>query len=395
MKIAHQLKAKSLILAAIILTAVIFSPTGGLSAAVWTVPASAGNEDVWPAVADIEATSYMVIDLTDGKTLLADHPDDRVFPASTTKIMTALLALETGDLDQVITVSAQAVQLSANASKAGLLAGEQITLRDALAGLMLVSGNDAATAIAETLAGSTNAFAERMNARAEELGMTSTLFVNANGLHDANHYTTARDMTILAAAAWQYPLFRELAALERYSMPPTNLHPYSGWGLLTNTNRFLQFGNDVLGSEYISHYDGIKTGTTTQAGACLVSAATTVSGHELIAVIFGVPIDSVSSVFIDSRMLLSAAAAALPPAGTETVASESEGQTTASSELETLETTVPEDSPDGLVPEMPMWCIGLLLATGLVIIALFLICLKQRRQLQKQPVRRARRIRPR
>jgi len=289
--------------------AVSVSASAVAGAATW-LPAGdpAGTDGLWPAVNAIDARQYCVFDMTTDRFLIESQIDEPAFPASTTKILTAILALEADMLERTVTVSASAVELAAGSSKVGLIAGEEIQINDLLAGLMIASGNDAANAIAETMAGSQSDFAILMNAKADELGLTGTNFVNAHGLHDPAHVTTARDMAHLAAYAMQNDQFRELASLRQYNMPITNKHPYSGWGLFNNTNSFIQFGETALQSSLISQYTGIKTGTTTPAGSCLVSSAVTSTGHELIAVVFGVSPNSPVSIYAYSRTLFEAAA---------------------------------------------------------------------------------------
>ena len=226
--------------------------------------------------------------------------------------MTALLVIEAGDLERMVTVSAAAVNLPAGSSKVGLLAGEEVRVYDLLCALMVASGNDAANALAEHLGGDLPGFAQMMNDRALQLGLTGTHFTNPSGLHEQQHYSTARDMAVLTAYAMENELFREIFGLARYSMPITNLHPYTGWAMLNSTNRFMSFGETTLRSKWIANYLGGKTGTTAQAGNNLVLAAETQSGHELIAVLFGVPPRSVGNTSIFIRTLLETAAARLP-----------------------------------------------------------------------------------
>jgi D-alanyl-D-alanine carboxypeptidase len=272
----------------------------------------------WPTLAEIEGTAWLVLDCQTGETLLADNADLTVWPASTTKIMTAILTLEADILDKTVTVSPTAVNLPYGSSKVGYMAGEVVVVRDVLAGLMLGSGNDAANVLAETLGGSQEGFAAAMNQKAMELGLSGSHFSNPSGLHDELHYVTARDMAVLAAYAMKNEQFRDLVTTATYSMPATNMHPFSGWGMFNNTNRFIQFGKTALSSALLDHYQGIKTGSTDVAGNNLVSAAVTRNGHELVAVIFGVPLNSKKgNPYIYSRTLFEAAAAKLgTPAAT-------------------------------------------------------------------------------
>ena len=328
--------------AALLMTLLLILLAAGpaASAGTWTgQPADGSGLNSWPSVAQVEARNYLVLDSTTGQVLLAYNADTAAYPASTTKIMTAILALEADILGKTATVSESAVKLLSSSSKVGFIAGEIVQMRDVIGGMMTVSGNDAANVVAEKLAGSQESFAALMNKKAIGLGMTGTNYVNAHGLHDENHYTTARDMAVLAAYAMKNKQFRELVTLERYSMPATNKHPYSGWGMFINTNKFLQFGEDTLKSSLIDEYTGIKTGTTTPAGSCLVSAAKLKSGHELIAVVFGVTNKTTGNVYIYSRTLLNAAAEILaaggPTAAETTSAATSTDAATSAAPVET------------------------------------------------------------
>ena len=176
--------------------------------------------------------------------------------ASTTKIMTALLAVESGRLTETVTVPQEAV--GTEGSSMYLRTGEKILLSDLVYGLMLTSGNDAAVAIACFLDGGTEAFAARMNARAKALGLSDTHFVTPNGLHDPDHYTTAKDLALLGAAALENPFFAEIVRTQYRRTEGTN--PPT----LKNKNRLLW--------EYEGGI-GVKTGYTKAAGKCLVFAA--------------------------------------------------------------------------------------------------------------------------
>ena len=177
----------------------------------------------------LTAGSAILIEEESGDVIFEKNADVVMYPASTTKIMTVWLALEmlrdqsdesagTG-IYQKVTVSENAVNIAADESSAKLAAGEEVRLIDLMYAAMLLSGNDAATAIAEGLCGSVEGFAALMNQTAAALGCANTHFVNANGLHDENHYTTARDMAIIARAAMQNETFRDIAACTSYAMP--------------------------------------------------------------------------------------------------------------------------------------------------------------------------------
>lgn len=225
-----------------------------------------------PALPDpprVPARAAILVEADSGAVLYAKRADRPMHPASTTKILTALLVLERGNLDDVVTVSARAAITPG--SSMGLRAGLRIRLEDLLYGILLASGNDAAVAAAEHLAGSVQAFADWMNQRAWELGALSSHFENPHGLTAAGHMTTARDLAILAARALQHRVFREIACTPAADVCTVD----PGWiRILTNTNR-------LLGRQGV---EGVKTGTTSAAGNCLVASAVR-DGVRLIAVV--------------------------------------------------------------------------------------------------------------
>ena len=147
---------------------------------------------------DLSASAAILIEVNSGMVVYEKNADVRMYPASTTKILTTDLALLMGNLDDVVTTSATALQLEEKASVIPLSEGEQLPLENLLYATMVKSGNDGANVIAETISGSIYAFAETMNQYADSIGCTNTHFVNPSGLHDDNHYTTARDMALIA-----------------------------------------------------------------------------------------------------------------------------------------------------------------------------------------------------
>ena len=216
--------------------------------------------------------------------------DTQVYPASTTKILTCIIALEKGNLDDMVNVSAKAVDFGNGNSLMGLEEGDSYTLRDMLYGMMLPSGNDAAIAIAEHIAGSTDAYAELMNQKAQEIGMTHSHFVTVHGKQNENHYTTARDMALLTAYALNLSPkskeFREIVATKTYTAEsgPRAIP-------LVNSNRMLvdmpktETVPDPISCLYADAI-GVKTGDTNAAGKCLIAAAER-NGVTLIAVLYG------------------------------------------------------------------------------------------------------------
>ena len=218
---------------------------------------------------NMTATSAVVIEAKTGHIIYQRDANRKMFPASTTKMMTLITALESGNLNDIVTVSSNAS--GAEGSTLWLEVGDKMPLGDLLSGMMMISGNDAAIAIAEHVDGNVPKFAAHMTKRAKELGAKGTNFTNANGLPDANHYTTAYDLAILAAHGYSLPHFEEIVSTKEQTFPwvhdPTHL--------LRNENQMLwlyQGGN------------GVKTGYTDAAGRCLVSASNR-NGIQLIAVV--------------------------------------------------------------------------------------------------------------
>lgn len=207
---------------------------------------------------------------------------EQLYPASTTKILTCYLALQYGNLDDIVTVSENASNMASDSSVCGLKAGDQITLRDLLYGLMMRSGNDAAVAIAEYISGDAETFAGLMNTTAVSLGATGSHFVNPNGLPDDNHYTTVYDLYLIFNVAIQNETFLEILKTTDYTANYINAAgtPVSqDW---ISTNKYL------AGTETAP--DGItvlggKTGTTGDAGYCLVLLSQNASGQNLISIV--------------------------------------------------------------------------------------------------------------
>lgn len=233
------------------------------------LPALAGAEED-PSV--IEARAWLLLDATTGQVLLA-HEGERQLPiASTTKIMTAILAIERGKLDDLVTAGEKPYNTGGTTMLLEL--GEQQRLENLLYALMLESANDAAVAIAEHLAGSEERFAEWMNEKARSLGATGTHFVNSHGLHDPAHYSTARDLALIARYAMQNPTFRALSVVEEKEIPGAPGNPVRK---LVNRNRLLG---------YYEGANGVKNGFTEEA--LLTNVASARRGEtELIAVVLG------------------------------------------------------------------------------------------------------------
>lgn len=192
---------------------------------------------------------------------------EKMYPASTTKIMTAYLALTKANLDDTVTVSEHAVDQASDSSVCGLKAGDQIKMSDLLYGLMLKSGNDAAVAIAEHVSGSEEAFADLMNETARSFGATNSHFVNPNGLHDEAHYTCVYDLYLIFSHAIELENFMQLIQTTSYTAYYTDVNGAQTSQSWTNTNKYLN--GEVSQPEGITVLGG-KTGTTNAAGYCLV-----------------------------------------------------------------------------------------------------------------------------
>lgn len=213
------------------------------------------------------------------------NADETIYSASLTKMMTVLLAAEAFDnLDAPVTLGDDLFGplWAANASMAGFEPGETVAVRDLLYGALLPSGAECCAAIAVELDGSEEAFALRMNRRAQELGMENTHFVNATGLQDAQHVSTVRDLAFLLDAALDNPTFREVFTAQRYSTQPTNLHPD---GITVSSSVFSLMQDADLGGMTLL---GGKTGFTDEAGLCLATLAGA-DGEEYILVTAGAP----------------------------------------------------------------------------------------------------------
>lgn len=216
------------------------------------------------AAPKITARAAVLMDAVTGQVLYEKNGEERRPPASTTKIMTVLLALEVGDLKQEVTVSHRAA--TEEGASMGLKPGEKLTLEELIYGAMLCSGNDACVAIAEHIAGSEEKFVLMMNSRAKLIGARNTQFKNTNGLPQEGHYSTAYDLAEITRYALKNPFFRQIVSTKTWS----------GYG------RFLGNTNKLLWS--YEWADGVKTGTTSEAGNCLVASATR-GGRQLISVV--------------------------------------------------------------------------------------------------------------
>lgn len=269
--------------------------------------AISAEEVIRPAISDIAADSYIVIDRNTGETIIEYNSDKKINPASLTKVLTSIIAIETLKRDDVITTSEYAGTLPDGESKLDLLPGESMPFDDMLYGMLLVSGNDAAVAVGEHISGSRSAFAVLMNRKSEEIGTKGSSWTNPSGVTDAAHFSTAADLALLTRYALRLDLFREVVSTQVYSLPPTNKHPFTGWNVLENTNRLLRLQDSFYASQYIDEIIGVKTGTTSAAGSNLITAAHSTNGLDLICVINGVRERDARFIWIYTLSLLEAA----------------------------------------------------------------------------------------
>lgn len=217
----------------------------------------------------VDAKAAVLLELNSNTIIYSYNADERLYPASLTKVMTCMLALDYGDLDDTVTVSEAALQgLHEDGSSAGLVPGEQLSLRNLLYCIMLSSANEACNVVAEYLCGDVESFVDLMNKKAAAIGCQGTHFANPHGLHDDNHYTTANDLCLIARKALENPTFRDIATTTTYTVPATNLSEARD---LVTTN-FLT-SKDTVSDYYYPKAAGIKTGFTTPAGRCLISTA--------------------------------------------------------------------------------------------------------------------------
>jgi D-alanyl-D-alanine carboxypeptidase len=244
----------------------------------------------------ISADSAILVEVSTGRIIYEKNSTTQMYPASTTKMMTAILALENCDLQEMVTVSESAISnIPSGYVTSNLQVGEEISVNDLLYALMLPSANDAAYVLAEHIAGSVDAFADMMNIKAREIGCTGTHFVNPNGIHDSRHYSTAYDLYLIANYCMKNENFRTIVSTKEYTLPATNAY--------ANTDRSFTTTNDLINpdkSNYYKYAIGIKTGYTSMAGSCLVSEVSR-DGLDFIAVVLNS--DSDDKRFSDSIKL--------------------------------------------------------------------------------------------
>lgn len=234
--------------------------------------------------ADSSLHAAGLFDLKKEQVLYADKIHDKLFPASTTKVMTAYLTLKLGNLDDIVTVSSNATGFAADEQICNLEAGDTVTLYDLLCGLVLHSGNDSAVAIAEHLAGSVEAFADMMNTEAKSLGATNTHFVNPHGLQDEEHYTTAYDLYLMFNACVKDQRFLDIISMSSYTGTLT------GADGSVRTEQWLPTNYYSLGEAFPPYgveIFGGKTGTTDEAGSCVILYSQDLENNPYISIVMG------------------------------------------------------------------------------------------------------------
>ena len=226
--------------------------------------------------------SAILMEPKTGKILYSKDAFSRMYPASTTKLMTAILTLENCNLDDIVTVSHNAIySIPVGYSHASLQEGEELTVEQLLNVLLIPSANDAAVALAEHISGSVEEFANLMNNKAKELGCLDTHFVNPNGVHDENHYSTAYDLALIGMYAMKFDDIMRIAIVNQYTLPKTNKY--------NETNRIFNATNGLISKNneyYYPNATGLKTGYTDKSGYCIVATAKK-DDVELLEVVFG------------------------------------------------------------------------------------------------------------
>lgn len=249
---------------------------------------------------NVASSAAILVESSTGKILFEKNSHEKMYPASTTKVMTAILVLENCDLEEMATVSRNAVfSIPSGYVNCNLRENEQIRVKDLMYALMVKSANDAAVVLAEHISGSVESFADKMNEKAKELGCQNTHFVNPNGIHHENHYSTAYDLYLMARYAMKNETFRNYVSTTSYTLPATNQYPAQDRICLT-TNDMIRPNSRY----YQENVIGIKTGYTTEAKNCLISAARK-NNVELIGVVLhaGTNAEGLSERYIDTKAL--------------------------------------------------------------------------------------------
>ena len=245
----------------------------------------------------INAKASLIVEVNSGKIIHENNAKTKNYPASVTKILTAIIVLENCELDDIATVSENAISnIPSDYVVAPLFVGEKMKIEDLLYALLLKSSNDAAYVLAEHVGGSVEGFSDMMNKKAEELGCVNSHFVNPNGIHDNNHYTTAYDMYLIAKYAMENEKFAKIVSTYEYTLPATNKYSKND-RVMKSTNYFVNPNSKY----YDKNVKGIKTGTTLEAGNCLITD-TTKNGFDVITVVLGA--ETSDSKFSETRRMI-------------------------------------------------------------------------------------------
>ena len=254
----------------------------------------------------IDSPACILMESSTGKILYEKNANEVRYPASTTKIMTAILVLENCELTDVATVSHNAIySIPADYVTSNIKEGEELTIEQLLNVLLIPSANDAAIVLAEHMAGSVDKFADLMNEKAKEIGCKNTNFVNPNGVHNKDHVSTCYDLALIAQYAMKNETFREIVKKTEYTLPATNKYPKADRTFTTTNDLLVKNTSKSKSNYYYPDSIGVKTGYTGEAGNCLVSAAKK-DNMEVIAVVLGSEFTSegLSEKFLDSIALL-------------------------------------------------------------------------------------------
>lgn len=233
---------------------------------------------------DVKDYADLLINDTKNEVVTSYHCFEKVYPASITKIMTALLILENGNLNDKITLKKDIILSEDGAVISTLSKGATVSVEEVLKTMLVKSANDCSVILAEYLSGDTETFVERMNERAKELGATHTHFVNPNGLHDDNHYTTAYDLYLIFKEVIKYDIFVDIVSMKDYTMTYTNRNGYEIKEYMQSTNHFLL--NEYPVPDGVVLYGG-KTGTTSMANSCLILLSENEKKERFISVVLG------------------------------------------------------------------------------------------------------------
>ena len=226
----------------------------------------------------------LLLDLDDRKVLYSKQALQKVYPASITKIMTAMLALKYGNMNDVVTITQENLNLEEGSQVCGFWAGDQVTMDQLLHCLLVYSANDAASAIAEHIGGSTDKFVEMMNSFAAELGCTGTHFTNPHGLQDENHYTTPYDIYLMLKEALNYPEFTDITQMASYTVSYKHSDGSDASATLPATDHYLT--GEAATPKDVTILGG-KTGTTDKAGNCLALLSQNAYGKPFISIVMG------------------------------------------------------------------------------------------------------------